>query len=58
MIEMKIEENLQSFTKYLRKTLVFLLKNALRQKFNFCFWEIFANTGEIFISGRGLSTTQ
>ena len=28
---------LQSFTKYLRLTLVFIWNSALREKFNFCF---------------------
>ena len=28
---------LQSFTKYLRQTLVFMLNSALQEKFSFCF---------------------
>ena len=32
---------IQSFTKYLRVTLVFMWNGALREKFNFCFWRVF-----------------
>ena len=38
----------QSFTKYLRQTLVFMRNNALREKFNFCFQEIFTSTDKFF----------
>ena len=33
--------NLQSFTKYLRLTLVFMWNSALREKFKFCFSRAF-----------------
>ena len=32
---------LQSFTKYLRLTLVFMSNSSLREKFNFCFSKVF-----------------
>ena len=35
--DLVLEANLQSFTKYLRLTLVFMWNNPLRQKFNFNF---------------------
>ena len=34
-------KKLQSFTKYLRLTLVFMLNSALREKFNVCFSRVF-----------------
>ena len=40
----------QSFTKYLRLTLVSLSNSALREKFNFCFFKsFFASIKKIFI---------
>ena len=42
------ETELQSFTKYLRLTLVFMWNTALREKFNFCFQEFFVSI--IFVS--------
>ena len=32
-----LSEDLQSFTKNLRLTLVFMINGAVREKFNFCF---------------------
>ena len=43
----------QSFTKYLRLTLVFMWNSWLREKFNFCAARVFASINKIFIlSGR------
>ena len=44
-----IYQLLQSLTKYLRLTLVFMWNKALREKFNFCFSRIFASMYKIFI---------
>ena len=40
---------LQSWTKYLRQTLVFILNSALWEKFNFCFSGFFARLTKILI---------
>ena len=44
--------HLQSFTKYLRLTLVFVRNNALREKFNFCFTRVFCYYKQIFHFGK------
>ena len=45
--------HLQSFTKYLRLTLVFMWTGALQKKFNFCFSTVFARINKIFtLEGR------
>ena len=49
--------NLQSFTKYLGQTLVFMSYSILWEKFKFCFWKD-TGTENVFISGEGLSTMQ
>ena len=36
-----LKDKLQSFTKYLRLTLIFMLNSALRKNFNFCFSKVF-----------------
>ena len=36
-----LKELLQSFTKYLRLTLIFMGHSALREKFNLCFSRVF-----------------
>ena len=39
---------IQSFTRYLRLTLVFVWNRALQEKFNFCYWRVFSFGKEIF----------
>ena len=51
-------EHPQSFTRYLRPTLVFMWNSTLRQKFNFYPSEAFASIDKGFISRGGLSTGQ
>ena len=43
----------QSFTKYLRQTLIFMSNSALRGKFNFCFSGYFYYDWQKFDSGGG-----
>ena len=49
--------SLQSFTKYLRLTLVFMRNSALREKVNFCFSRVFASVNKMFILAGRLGTT-
>ena len=50
---MVLGRQLQSFTKYLRLTLVFMRISVLRETFNFCFSSFFASINKIFIlAGR------
>ena len=46
----------QSWPKYMRQTLVLVWNSALREKFNFNFWAVFATIGKIFIWKERLST--
>ena len=48
--------SLQSWTKYLRQTRVFLWNRALREESNFYLPEFFASIDKIFILGAGLRT--
>ena len=48
--------NLQSSTKYLQLTLVFMCNSALREEFNFCIPGFFASINKIYILARRLST--
>ena len=47
---------LQSVTKYLGLTLVFMGSRALQEGFNCYFWEVFATIDNIFIFMGGLGT--
>ena len=47
----KKNNDLQSLTKYFRRTLFFIWNSALRQSSIFVFQEIFASVDKIFISG-------
>ena len=49
---------LQSWTKYLRQTLVFILNSALWEKFNFCFSGFFARIDKNFNLGGRMGTRQ
>ena len=55
-VHKKVFEILQSFTKYLRLTLVSMWNNAQREKFYFCVQEVFASIDKIFILAVGLGT--
>ena len=46
----------QSFTKDLKRALVFMWNSALRQKFNFSFSRAFASINKIFILAGGQDT--
>ena len=46
--------NLQSFTKYLRLTLVFMWNSALREKFIFCFQGFLVGINGMLILAGGL----
>ena len=47
---------LQSFTKYLRLTLVFMWNSWRREKFNFCVARVFASINKICILSGRLAT--
>ena len=44
--------NIQSWPKYMRQTLLLVWNSALREKFNFNFWTVFAGIDKIFILGE------
>ena len=48
--------DLQSFTRCLRLTLIFVWNSALRKKFNFYFSRFFASINKIFILTGGMGT--
>ena len=51
-IEAKNCFQIQSWTKHLRETLVFISNRALQEKFNFCFSEVFCKYGKKFYFGK------
>ena len=50
-LESKKSFQRQSFTRYLRLTLVFVADSALREKFYICFQELFACINKILLRG-------